>query len=445
MSKQRAIGITRVSQEGDREVIHSYATQAARIKQDCEREGVELIYVGQERNVSGGANLANRPELSKAVAAVEAGEAELIVAAYFDRFFRSLEVQAEVIGRIERAGGEILALDHGRLTNGTPANRLQANIVGAMSQFFREQTAEKSAAGVAEAVALGRTPWARIPLGYTRQNGTLSVDEATKPIVERVFAMRAEAASTSQIRQMLKEHGVSRSSRGVQIMFSSRVYLGEIHFGKMVNLKAHEPIVDRELFDRVQRTVVSRGRKSKSERLLARQRILRCGACGGRMSVTSAGSARRYSSYRCESQNCAPRLCIGAEIAERVVSDAVRAALADAEGRASIAENAQEAASALERAQRDLDTAMRSFAAAGLENESAAVERLVELRQARDVAQERVDQIGTGAARTVNAAGDWDELSLAGRRELIRATVESAIVAPTGRGAERIAVRLLGQ
>jgi len=128
-----------------------------------------LLYVGRERNVSGGANLANRPELSRAVEAVEAGNADIIVAAYFDRFFRSLEVQGEVIGRIERAGGELLTLDHGRLTNGTPANRLQANIVGAMAQFFREQTAEKSAAGQAAAVARGATPWARIPLGYTRE------------------------------------------------------------------------------------------------------------------------------------------------------------------------------------------------------------------------------------------------------------------------------------
>jgi hypothetical protein len=46
---------------------------------------------------------------------------------------------------------------------------------------------------------------------------------------------------------------------------------------------------------------------------------------------------------------------------------------------------------------------------------------------------------------TQDAATDWDELSLARRRELIRATVESAIVAPSGRGAERITVRLLGQ
>ena len=44
--------------------------------------------------------------------------------AYFDRLVRSLKVQLEVIERVERAGGEIFALDHGKLTNGTAAQRL---------------------------------------------------------------------------------------------------------------------------------------------------------------------------------------------------------------------------------------------------------------------------------------------------------------------------------
>ena len=39
---------------------------------------------------------------------VEAGEADHIVVAYFDRLVRSLKVQLEVIERVEQAGGEIL-------------------------------------------------------------------------------------------------------------------------------------------------------------------------------------------------------------------------------------------------------------------------------------------------------------------------------------------------
>ncbi|MHB1538554.1 MAG: hypothetical protein ACYCUM_08200 [Solirubrobacteraceae bacterium] len=132
-------------------------------------------------------------------------------------------------------------------------------------------------------------------------------------------------------------------------------------------------------------------------------------------------------------------------IAEQVVSDAVRALLADAEGRASMAGNAQEAAHALERAQAELDAALRSFAAAGLEDEAAGIERLAQLRNARDAAEARAEKVAPQTALAVNAAADWDELTLSGRRELIALTVESAIVAPFGRGAERITVHLRGE
>ena len=43
----------------------------------------------------------------------------LLASAYFDRLFRSLSTQAKVIERVERAGGSVLAVDFGRVTNGS--------------------------------------------------------------------------------------------------------------------------------------------------------------------------------------------------------------------------------------------------------------------------------------------------------------------------------------
>jgi site-specific DNA recombinase len=264
--------------------------------------------------------------------------------------------------------------------------------------------------------------------------------------------MRAGGESMSKIRAMLKDHGVMRSPRGVQVMLANRAYLGEIHFGKLVNLTAHEPIIDRELFARVQRMVVPRGRRPRSDALLARLGVLRCGSCGARLGAMTllkqkdpATGKLGYPIYRCPSlSDCEHHVTISARIAEDVVTSGVRNALADAEGRASMAEAAHDATRALDRAQADLDVAVRWFTAAGLENESAAVERLAELRQARDDARAEVDQRGHGAM-TLNAAVDWDTLNLSERRALIRATVQSAVVAPTGRGAERVSVRLVGK
>jgi hypothetical protein len=111
--------------------------------------------------------------------------------------------------------------------------------------------------------------------------------------------------------------------------------------------------------------------------------------------------------YRCPSHNdCACHVTINAEIAEEVVVSAVRQAIADAQGRASAAENVQEVVAAREAAQTELDAAIRCFASAGLENEPAAIERLGELRKARDEAIAREDQLRADALKLITAGKD---------------------------------------
>ena len=47
---------------------------------------------------------------------------------------------------MERVGGEIFALDHGKLTNGTVVQRLSTNMLGSVFQSFAEITGEKARA-----------------------------------------------------------------------------------------------------------------------------------------------------------------------------------------------------------------------------------------------------------------------------------------------------------
>lgn len=443
--KRRAIGVTRVSVEGGREEhrLYSYDTQAEAIAVSCERQGLELLHVGRERAVSGGAVLDDRPELSRALLAVESGDADVIVAAYFDRFFRSLAVQAEVIERVERAGGELLALDHGRLTNGTAAERLQSNVFGAVAQFYREQAGEKSRAGQAAAVARGAVPWSRTSLGYRRrEDGTLEPNPGEVPLVRRCFEMRLDGASLSAIRAMLREHGVVRSPRGVQQLLESPIVLGEIRFGTLVNLSAHEPIVDRDLFGRVQRMKVPRGRQPKSNRLLARLRVLRCGSCGSPLGTMIMPRQGDYAIYRCGSSNdCDGHVTIAAVPTEAWVWERVKAHLADAEGRATAGRNAAALERKRDEAQGRLDRAVRSLGAAGLHEEASAVETLAGLRADRDRQQEALDALPPAAGATLVVRVD-DELPVGVRRDLIRATVRAVTVAPSGAGRPRGNARL---
>ena len=94
-----------------------------------------------------------------------------------------------------------------------------------------------------------------------------------------------------------------------------------------------------------------------------------------------------------------------------MVAEAVRELLEGIEGRASVEAGVGEAAEELARRQDALDKAIRTFA--GLEDEQAARERLQELREARDQARERHDELLAASAPAITvSAGDWDVLTL---------------------------------
>ena len=437
--KPRDVVVVRVSEHGDREDenFHSPKAQLAKAKLWSEAQGNRVADAFEEIDVSGKLPLARRPGLLRAIEMVEAGQADHIVVAYFDRLVRSLKVQLEVIERVENAGGEIFALDHGKLTNGTAATRLSTNMMGAVFQYFAEVTGEKVTAAQARAVARGVLPNSRIVPGYMRgQDGVLLVVPKLAPVVREVFQRRGRGATIVELQAFLLERGIERSVAGVASMLRSRMYLGEIHFGELHNASAHEPIItDRGLFERVQRRTVSRGRQAKSERLLARLGVLRCGTCASRMVINSSSG-----NYRCgdtSANPCRRRAAVKADRVEEMVLDAVRAywATADAHGRASRKQQIRVADEAIERANADLDDTIRQLGELGLLGRPASQETLEKLTAALDDAHTARIRLGDVGESNVIGPDEIDRLRgpakrLAAWRRLISDTVESVTVAP---------------
>lgn len=444
---RRAVGVVRVSRVGDREG-ESFASpdeQRERIRAACERDGLELVEVLEELDVSGGSPLDRRPGLRRAVELVEADAAEVVVAAYFDRLVRSLTVQAEVVSRVEAAGGAILAVDVGQVTNGSAGQWLSGTMLGAVAEYHRRATAERTQDAKRRAVERGVAPFPNLPPGFRRaaDDARVEVDPELAPIVVEAFERRASGATIMDVRAFLREHGIERSFHGVQAMLRSRLYLGELRFGETVREDVELAIVERDLWNRVQRLQVPRGRRPKSERLLARLGVLRCGSCGSRMVVGSTRQrGKAYAMYRCPPiGDCKRRVTIGAELVEGAVERAVRTILDGASGSASedLAAELEEAEREAERREAKRDAVIRALAE--LDDLEAARETILELREACDEARERVAELraATAPASTIEASGDWDLLSLDERRALIRAVLDSVLVGP-GRGLDRVTI-----
>ena len=447
---RRAVGVIRVSKVGKRkgERFVSPREQEQKLNQWCQSQGIQLATVRTEYDVSGKTPLAKRTGLLPSIEDVERGTADLVVVAYFDRLVRSLTIQADILDRVERAGGKVVALDVGEVSNETAASWLNATLHGMMAEYHVRITREKTGEAKRDAVERGVPPFPNIPPGYRRgEDGRLVVvSEEVGPVIE-VFKMRAAGASLTACRDYLRAHGIERSYRATQTMFGNRLYLGEIHFGQLTNLSAHEAIIDRALFERAGERREPRGRPNKSDRLLARLNVLVCGSCGARLTTAlvwnhtrTAASRRRYAIYRCGMPgDCPAPVTISATLVEEAVVHEVRQRLLNKTGTAQLEQKIRTAAADAEQAQKRLKTMITLLT--GDEDVEEAQQQLNKLRTAARVATERYERLaGSSEPLTVlSATHDWDELEDPERRSLIRAVLPRVEIHPASAGpTERI-------
>ena len=441
-----AIGIIRVSQVRGREgdSFASPEDQRARIETVCEQHDLRLAEVIEELDVKGATPLSKRDGLRFAIETVEAGKAEAIVVAYFDRLVRKLSIQGEILERVEKAGGRVLALDAGAISGKTSAEWLNATALGMVAEYHGKVLAERVRGAQAAAVARGVPPWRHDPPGYTRNAEGVPQPDGNAAAARKAFEMRAAGKSQRECREHLLEHGIQRCESSMPRMFENRAYLGELHFGDLHNLAAWPAIVEPELFAAANRGKAPRGRTSKSQLLLARLGVLRCATCDSRLVADGGGPKHKLPVYRCKNPDCERKVVISANVVDPLLVEVTQEALKDVEGRASAKSGAEAARRRRDEAQHRLNSAIETLEK--LMDEPAAVEKLRKLRDERDEAQRALDQLGGDAIDVVLRAGrDWERLSPDGRRDLIRAVIARASVAPGGRGRDRVSITLLGQ
>lgn len=279
-----------------------------------------------------GDDLAKRPGLREAVAMIEAGEADVIVSAYFDRFFRNLSVQAEVLKRIEAAGGQVLAGDAGQISHATAAQWLSATAMGMIAEYVGRSIKERTGAALKEHIAQGGTPTTP-PTGYRSPvEGERGYQRgAHAELIEPAFRRRVEQGlSYAQIAAWLGEQGLSIAGASVGRMMKNRAYLGEYTIGEVTRAGDHEALVPEELFAAAQRRTGAKraGRNPILDTLLLNgTRALICSSCGRWMTGRHVASTGQLL-YVCQGDVCSHRMAITARAVDawvsRTLSEAVR-------------------------------------------------------------------------------------------------------------------------
>ena len=408
----------------------------------CADFKLEPAFEFEEMDTSGTLPLERRPKLLDALERMERGEIKAIVFPYRDRQDRSIETMTDLVRRVDAVDGLLIA--GGSVITHKTADAWARSVLESFSNEMPSRLArEKVRSAHERAVADGIPPYAPVP-GYVKgEDGRFYVVDELKPIIREAFAMRdrQQPASINTIRRFLREHGIVRSYAGVESMLRSETYIGNIAFGKgkateLRNDGAFEGIVDPDVWHRVQAKKGTRGRQARSERLLARQGVLRCGTCDSRMTATTSNG---HAFYRCQhnaSPNCTARATISAERVEALVVAKLKALreVQRLEGTAStnLGEQYHQAA---KRAKDTYKAAIRMF---GEDDDLVEAEqKIAELKDRWQALEREAEAYGRteGARKAIRLVDDWDEIDLDLQRVVIRAAVERIDVAPVdGRG-----------
>jgi DNA invertase Pin-like site-specific DNA recombinase len=172
MSKQKTIqtviGYLRVSTDEQGQNGHGIDAQRAAIEAECSRRGWTLELV---KDIASGKN-GDREGLDYALACLARGEADALIVSKLDRLSRSVADFAGLVERAEREHWTLVVLDPA-LDLSTPAGRMLAHILSALSQWEREMIGQRTREGLAAAKAngkrLGRPQESRMPADVERR------------------------------------------------------------------------------------------------------------------------------------------------------------------------------------------------------------------------------------------------------------------------------------
>lgn len=327
-NKLRVAAYARVSTDKDDQANSLESQKSYFADYITNHEGWELYRVYYDEGISG-TQTKNRDGFNQMIQDAEQGEMDLILTKEVSRFARNTVDLLSYTRRLKDAGvGVIFTLDNHNTLDAD--GELRLSIMASMAQEESRRTSERVKWGQRRRMEQG-VVFGRDLLGYTVKNGVLSINEKEAPIVKRIFHKYTnEGKGTCVIAKELLKEGMRPkikpewSNTVILRVLRNEKYVGDLcqqktrtpdyltHAKKynhgeeeMIYLKDHhEPIIDRDLWDRTQEELK---RRSPSEEQKAKYSNrywcsgkVRCAVCGSSY-VTRIKNLkqRKYKAWRC--------------------------------------------------------------------------------------------------------------------------------------------------
>ena len=237
------------------------------VHQSQHGEGWRLVKTAYDDGGFSGGTM-ERPALQRLLADIRERVIDVVVVYKVDRLTRSLVDFAKMVELFDAHAVSFVAVTQ-QFNTTTSMGRLTLNVLLSFAQFEREVTGERIRDKIAASKRKGMWMGGTVALGYDVSDHRLVINSAEAETVKGIFQRYLELRSVRLLRNDLDQRGIvskiriSKSgnrtggkafSRGALYeLLSNPVYIGEIRHRKERHPGQHEPIMDRELWERVQR------------------------------------------------------------------------------------------------------------------------------------------------------------------------------------------------
>ena len=348
----------RLSKEDEDKIgeSESIQNQKSMLLQYAIEKGFDIYQIYSDEDYSGIDR--NRPAFNSMLQAASEHQFDVVLAKTQSRFTRDMElVEKYLHGKFMEWGIRFIAVVDHVDTNDT-ANKKSRQINGLINEWYLEDlsTNVRSVLDHKRKEGLFIGSFARY--GYCKDpnaKGKLIIDPEAAEVVRRIFSMALNGIGAHKIARILNDekipsptaykqlHGIHYrsalkntnaalwSSPTVYQILHDQLYIGNMVQGKhkkisyksektiwlpksqwIVVENTHEPIIEREMFETVQRMMQERTRSGEKGTIHPLAKKVVCGCCGSCMEQTGRqpradGTQRRY--VRCRMHQRAPEVC----------------------------------------------------------------------------------------------------------------------------------------
>jgi DNA invertase Pin-like site-specific DNA recombinase len=311
----------RKSTEQDDKQALSIESQVKEMLALAERDHLHVVEIKREAHSS--KEVGQRPVYNELIQEIRQGKFTGILTWAPDRLSRN----AGDLGAVVDLMDQKLLLEirtYGQKFTNNPNEKFLLMILGSQAKLENDNKMINVKRGLRARVEMGLWPGVA-PTGYLTNSDRnkkceVVVDEVRSPAIKQMFEKVAyNGWSGRKLFRWLKEDIKFKTKNGkpltlsnVYIILKSPFYYGEFEYPKGSGnwyRGRHQPIITKELYDRVQEAIRFEGQARKENKEFAFTKLITCGLCGSGITADEKfkklkdGSVNRYVYYGCTKFN----------------------------------------------------------------------------------------------------------------------------------------------